>query len=81
MRVQIDSHAPRQEEPQTLYCGERRITIVEVIDRWYGPGDRYVKVTGHERNVYIVRFDQIRDRWDLIMFSAERAPRLSTGAT
>ncbi len=81
MRVQIDSHARLQEEPQSLYCGERRITVVEVIDRWYGPRYRYVKVKGHERNVYILRFDQSRDRWDLIMFSSERAPRLSTGAT
>jgi hypothetical protein len=76
MRVQVDPQAA----PRTLYCGERRITILEVIDQWYGPGYRYVKVKGYDRNVYILRFDQIRDTWDLIMFSSERAPRLSTGA-
>jgi hypothetical protein len=59
---------------------KRRHPIVEVIDQWYGPGYRYVKVKGYDRNVYILRFDQIRDSWDLIMFSSERAPRLSTGA-
>jgi hypothetical protein len=76
MRVQVDPQAT----PRTLYWGERRITIVEVIDQWYGPGYRYVKVKGYDSNVYILRFDQIRDTWDLIMFSSEHAPRLSTGA-
>ena len=76
MRVQVDP----QVAPRTLYCGERQITILEVIDQWYGPGYRYVKVKGYYRNVYILRFDQIRDTWELIMFSSERAPRLSTGA-
>ena len=76
MRVQADP----QTAPQTLYRGERRITILEVIDQWYGPGYRYVKVKGYDRNLYILRFDQIRDTWELIMFSSERAPRLSTGA-
>jgi len=76
MRVQVDPQAA----PRTLYWGERRITILEVIDQWYGPGYRYVKVKGYDGNVYILRFDQIRDTWDLIMFSSEHAPRLSTGA-
>ena len=76
MRVQADP----QTAPQILYWGERRITILEVIDQWYGPGYRYVIVKGYDRNLYILRFDQIRDTWELIMFSSERAPRLSTGA-
>jgi hypothetical protein len=80
MRVQIDPHADLRAVPQTLYWGERRIEIIEVIDQWYGPGYRYVKVKGYDGSVYILGFDEIRDRWDLIMFSSARAPRLSTGA-
>ena len=76
MRVQVDPQAA----PRTLYWGERRTTIVEVIDQWHGPGYRYVKVKGYDGSVYILGFDEIRDRWDLIMFSSARAPRLSTGA-
>jgi hypothetical protein len=44
MRVQVDPQAA----PRTLYWGERRITIVEVIDQWYGPGYRYVKIKGYD---------------------------------
>jgi len=79
MRVQI-AHADLRAAPQTLYWGERRIEMIEVIDQWYGPGYRYVKVKGYDGSVYILGFDEIRDRWDLIMFSSARAPRLSTGA-
>jgi hypothetical protein len=32
MRVQIDPHADLRAVPQTLYWGERRIEIIEVID-------------------------------------------------
>ena len=80
MRVQIDPHAKLGAVPQTLYCGERRIEIIEVIDQWYGPAYRYVKVKGYDGSVYILGFDEIRDRWELIMFSSARAARLSTGA-
>jgi hypothetical protein len=69
-----------QTAPRTPYWGERRFTILEIIDQWYGPGYRYVKVKGYDRNLYILRFDQIRDSWELIMFSSERAPRLSGAA-
>jgi hypothetical protein len=80
MRIQIDLHADLCAGPQTLYWGERRIEIIEVIDQWYGPGYRYVKVKGYDSSVYILCFDEIHDSWDLIMFSSARAPRLSTGA-
>ena len=76
MRVQVDPKAA----PRTLYWGERRITIVEVIDQWYGPGYRYVKVKAHDNSVYILRFDEVHDRWDLIMFSAARNAGLATRA-
>ena len=64
----------------SLFARGCSFTIVEVIDQWYGPGYRYVKVKGYDSNVYILRFDQIRDSWELIMFSSEHSPRLSTGA-
>ena len=79
MRVQIAPHANLRAVPQTLFWGGRRIDIIEIIDQWFGPGYRYIKVTGHDRSVYILRFDEICDSWEIIMFSSERAPRLSPG--
>jgi hypothetical protein len=40
------------------------------MDQWYGPGYRYVKVRAYDNSVYIQRFDEIGDQWELIMFCA-----------
>ena len=72
MRMQIVSHADLRAAPRSLFRGERRIDIIEIVDQWYGPGYRYVKVRTYDNSLYILLFDEIRDRWDLIMFSAAR---------
>jgi hypothetical protein len=58
--------------PQSLCWDERRVGIVEIVDRWYGPDYRYVKVKGDDGGVYILRFDVIRNEWVLIMFVSAR---------
>jgi hypothetical protein len=75
MRLEID---PGAVVPRSLFWGERRVDVIEVVDQWYGPGYRYVKVKAYDGSVYILCFDEIRDHWELIMFSSARAPRLST---
>ena len=76
MRIQVEHHADLRAAPRSLYRGERRIDIIEIIDQWYGPGYRHVKVRGRDSSVYILLFDEIRDQWELIMFSAASAQRL-----
>ena len=78
MRIQVEHHADLP--PRSLYRGERRIDIIEIMDQWYGPGYRYVKVRGHDSSVYILLFDEIRDQRELIMFSTASAQRLATRA-
>ena len=64
MRVQIEPHADLKAVPRSLYRGERRIDIIEIMDQWYGPGYRYVKVRAYDDSVYILRFDEIGDQWN-----------------
>ena len=73
MRIQIEPHEDLSAAPQSLYQGERRIDIIEIMDQWYGPGYRYVKVRGHDSSVYILRLDEVSHQWELIMFSAAPA--------
>jgi hypothetical protein len=80
MRIQVESHADLRAAPRSLYRGERRIDIVEIIDQWYGPAYRYIKVRGHDSSLYILRFDEIGDQWELIMFSAGHGTGLATRA-
>jgi len=73
MRIQVESQADLRAAPRGLYRGERRIDVIEIMDQWYGPGYRYVKVRGHDSSVYILRLDEINDQWELVMFSMARA--------
>ena len=73
MLIQVEHHADLGAAPRSLYRGERRTDIIEIMDQWYGPGYRYVKVRGRDSSVYILLFDEIRDQWELIMFSAASA--------
>jgi hypothetical protein len=43
MRIQIEPHPDLTAAPRSLYRGERRIDIIEIMDQWYGPGYRYVQ--------------------------------------
>jgi hypothetical protein len=38
MRVQIEHHADLEAAPRSLFRGECRIDITEIVDQWYGPG-------------------------------------------
>jgi hypothetical protein len=75
MRIQIEPHADLRAAPRSLYRGERRIDIIEIMDQWYGPGYRYVKVRAHDESIYILRLDEICDDWELIMFCAAPAQK------
>ena len=73
MRIQIHTHSDIRAVPQSFYRGERQIDVLEVMDQWYGPGYRYIKVKAHDSSMYILRLDEISYQWELIMFSAARA--------
>jgi hypothetical protein len=45
MRIQIETHSDLRASPRSLDRGDRRIDIIEIVDQWYGPGYRYVKVS------------------------------------
>ena len=53
MRIQIEPHSDLRAAPRSLYRGGRRVDIIEIVDQWYGPGYRYVKVRGHDTQVLL----------------------------
>jgi hypothetical protein len=77
MRVQVEAHAEDVgTTPRSLYWDERRVGVVDMIDQWYGPDYRYVKIKGDDGGVYILRFDEIRNEGALIMFVSARGQAL-----
>jgi hypothetical protein len=81
MRIQVAAHTDDVGAiPQSLYWDDRRIGVVDMVDQWYGPDYRYVKVKGDDGGVYILRFDEIRNEWALIMFVSARSQALAAEA-
>jgi hypothetical protein len=54
--------------PRRLVIGGRSVDVVEVLDRWPGADDLYVKLRGSDGAVYILRQDPARGFWQLILF-------------
>jgi hypothetical protein len=48
------------------WCGK-----AENVDQWYGPDYCYFKIKGNDGNLYILRFDEGRAEWQLMMFQSQ----------
>jgi hypothetical protein len=62
---------------QSLYWDRRRIDIIEMINRWYGPDYCYVKVKAHDGSVYFLCCDENHNEWELTMFVSARGQALA----
>jgi len=60
--------------PRLIRLGRRMVAVTEVIDRWPAEGHCYVKVTGDDGGLYILRHDSGDDGWRLVMFQRRDTP-------
>ena len=70
-----------EQSPRSFLLGERRIEVVEELDRWLAPDHRYFKVLGDDGGVYILRHDAASDRWELTLFDSCRRPESRLSST
>jgi len=68
IRVQCYAGHRGEEEPRAFDLGDRRLEVVEIIDRWLAPDHRYFKVQDAQGDLYILRNDVVADRWELTWF-------------
>jgi len=61
------------EMPLRFFFDGRKVAVAENLDRWPGPSDCYFKVKGDDGNLYIVRLDENRAEWDLVLFQSASA--------
>jgi len=75
MQVQVETHQGYGgvEVPLRFRLDGREIGAVETLDQWSGRNDRYFKVRGADGSLYILRFDELRAEWELIMFQSPEA--------
>jgi hypothetical protein len=69
MEIRVECYAGYrgEQEPRALHIGERRIGVVEIVDRWLAPDHRYFKLQGEDDAVYVVRHDPAGDGWELVV--------------
>jgi hypothetical protein len=66
-------------EPSAFYLGERRIDVVEVLDRWLAPDHGYFKLLTTD-GIYILRHDDQENLWALTLYKqSESLPGLNVG--
>jgi hypothetical protein len=70
LRLTVQCYAGHRadEAPQRFFLGERKVEVIETLDRWLDPDHEYFKVRGDDQSVYILRHDVAADRWELTMF-------------
>jgi hypothetical protein len=70
MKIDVECYAGYrgEEEPRAFTLGERRIEVLSIEDRWLGPDYRYFRVAASDGNIYILRYDERRDAWELGAF-------------
>jgi len=75
MQVYVETHSGYGgvEVPRRFRLDGREIEAVETLDQWYGRHDRFFKVRGEDGSLYILRFDELRAEWELIMFQSPEA--------
>jgi hypothetical protein len=71
MDVKVDCYAGYrgEETPRRFEIAGRRVEVVDVIDRWFGPDHRYFKVRGDDGAAYLLRHDERADRWEVTTLS------------
>lgn len=71
MRVETAAGPTEQTDksrPLRFQLGRNTIEITEILDRWPGTNHTYVKLRGSDGATYILRHDQERDRWQIVLF-------------
>jgi hypothetical protein len=69
IRVQCYAGHRGEEEPRALDLGDRRLDVMEIIDRWLAPEHRYFKVQADDGGVYILRHDEAAGEWEMTSFA------------
>jgi hypothetical protein len=67
MKIRVECHAGyrAEEEPRAFTLGETRFEVVEILDRWMAPEQRYFKVKASDGRTLVLRHDTTSGEWEL----------------
>jgi hypothetical protein len=71
MAIRVESHAGYrgEQEPRAFWLGERRLEVLEIVDRWIGPEQRWFKARADDGDLYILRYEEMPDAWEMAAFT------------
>ncbi len=71
MKIRVQCYAGHrgEQEPRSFELEDRRVEVMEIVDRWLSPDHRYYKVQGYDGSVYILRHDELAGDWEMTLFS------------
>jgi hypothetical protein len=69
-KIKVDCYAgyKANETPLTLSLGKKRLKVTDILDQWYGPDHTYFKVLAEDANIYILRYSEAHDVWNVVYF-------------
>jgi hypothetical protein len=75
MRIDVERDGGGSDtgRPRRFRLDGRHVSVIENLDQWLGVDYAYFKVRGDDGNLYILRFDEVRDAWELTMFQRSSA--------
>jgi hypothetical protein len=68
LKVKCFSDYRINQRPVSFTINKREFMVKEIIDQWYGPGYLYFKVKDNNNHIYILKYDQAQDLWELEFF-------------
>ena len=74
IRVECYAGHKGEETPRRFAIGERRVEVVDVLDRWLAPDHRYFKIRTRE-GTFILRNDVASGDWELTLFKRDDVNR------
>ncbi|MEN8261601.1 MAG: hypothetical protein ABFS02_13710 [Pseudomonadota bacterium] len=81
IRVECQDAYRKGDLPRRFFLGDRRIEIVEIIDRWLASDHAYIKVRGDDDCVYILHQDVSANRWSLKMYDSGKREEYRLSST
>ena len=54
------------ERPLYFFLERKKVSVVDVLDRWYGEEHDYYKILADDGKVYLIRWHRLLDLWFLV---------------
>tara|TARA_Y100000588_G_scaffold182289_1_gene196031 strand:+ start:405 stop:716 length:312 start_codon:yes stop_codon:yes gene_type:complete len=68
LKVECYASSRLNERPVAFSLSNSHYKVEEIIDRWYGKGSRYFKIKADDDNIYLLKYDELKDRWEWVFY-------------